>query len=74
MSYRRAREFKKQATNYCIRFGHSLWSANQLQGVKHKLNVEALNARWLELYYDDCEQYRGLSNVARIVDSSVFAK
>ena len=21
-------EFKKKATNYCIRFGHSLWSAN----------------------------------------------
>ncbi|CAD1473564.1 unnamed protein product, partial [Heterotrigona itama] len=29
-------EFKKKATNYCIRFGHSLWSANQLaaQGLK----------------------------------------
>ena len=29
-------EFKKKATNYCIRFGHSLWSANQspAQGVK----------------------------------------
>ncbi|CAD1476014.1 unnamed protein product, partial [Heterotrigona itama] len=26
----------KKATNYCIRFGHSLWSANQLpaQGVE----------------------------------------
>ncbi|CAD1469003.1 unnamed protein product, partial [Heterotrigona itama] len=23
-------EFKKKATNYCMRFGHSLWSANQL--------------------------------------------
>ncbi|CAD1481295.1 unnamed protein product, partial [Heterotrigona itama] len=23
-------EFQKKATNYCIRFGHSLWSANQL--------------------------------------------
>ena len=28
-SYRRVQE-KKKATNYCIRFGHSLWSANQL--------------------------------------------
>ncbi|CAD1478046.1 unnamed protein product, partial [Heterotrigona itama] len=28
-------KFKKKVTNYCIRFGHSLWSANQLpaQGV-----------------------------------------
>ncbi|CAD1480661.1 unnamed protein product, partial [Heterotrigona itama] len=23
-------EFKKKATHYCIEFGHSLWSANQL--------------------------------------------
>ncbi|CAD1476133.1 unnamed protein product, partial [Heterotrigona itama] len=23
-------EFKKKVTNYRIRFGHSLWSANQL--------------------------------------------
>ncbi|CAD1479221.1 unnamed protein product, partial [Heterotrigona itama] len=23
-------EFEKNATNYCVRFGHSLWSANQL--------------------------------------------
>ncbi|CAD1476849.1 unnamed protein product [Heterotrigona itama] len=23
-------EVKRKATNYCIRFGHSLWSANQL--------------------------------------------
>ncbi|CAD1479125.1 unnamed protein product, partial [Heterotrigona itama] len=32
----RTDEFKKKVTNYCIRFGHSLWSANQLpaQGVK----------------------------------------
>ena len=35
ISYRRVQK-KKKATNYCIRFGHSLWSANQLpaQGVK----------------------------------------
>ena len=26
-------EVKKKVTNYCIRFGHSLWSVNQLQGV-----------------------------------------
>ena len=33
--YRRVQK-KKKARNYCIRFGHSLWSANQLpaQGVK----------------------------------------
>ncbi|CAD1469708.1 unnamed protein product, partial [Heterotrigona itama] len=32
ISYR----FKKKKVNYCTRFGHSLWSANQLpaQGVK----------------------------------------
>ena len=24
-------EFKKKAMNYCIRFGHSLWSVNQLR-------------------------------------------
>ncbi|KOX77661.1 hypothetical protein WN51_09326 [Melipona quadrifasciata] len=29
ISYRRVQREKK-ATNYCIRFGHSLWSANQL--------------------------------------------
>ncbi|CAD1469265.1 unnamed protein product, partial [Heterotrigona itama] len=23
-------EFEKKTTNYCVRFGHSLWSANQL--------------------------------------------
>ena len=28
-------EFKKKVTNYCVRFGRSLWSANQLpaQGI-----------------------------------------
>ena len=29
ISYRRVQK-KKKATNYCIRFGRSLWSANQL--------------------------------------------
>ena len=28
-SYRRVLK-KMKATNYCVRFGHSLWSANQL--------------------------------------------
>ena len=34
ISYRRVQK-EKNATNYCIRFGHSLWSANQLpaQGI-----------------------------------------
>ena len=32
MSYRRVQK-KKKATNYCIRFGHSLWSAKPAQGV-----------------------------------------
>ena len=34
ISHRRVQK-KKKSTNYCIRFGHSLWSANQLpaQGV-----------------------------------------
>ncbi|KOX78059.1 hypothetical protein WN51_05947 [Melipona quadrifasciata] len=37
ISYRQVQK-KKKATNYCIRFGHSLWSANQLlaQRVKDK--------------------------------------
>ena len=30
MSYRRVQK-KKEATNYCIRFGHSLWSAISCQ-------------------------------------------
>ena len=40
ISHRRVQR-KKKATNYCIRFGHSLWSANQLpaQGVKSELFV-----------------------------------
>ena len=38
--YRRVQK-KKKATNYCIRFGHSLWSANQLpaQGVNCQRDV-----------------------------------
>ncbi|CAD1473148.1 unnamed protein product, partial [Heterotrigona itama] len=31
-------EFKKKATNYCIQFGHSLWSVNQLSVQKPRLN------------------------------------
>ena len=30
ISYQQVQK-KKKVTNYCIRFGHSLWSANQLQ-------------------------------------------
>ena len=35
MIYRRVQK-REKATNYCVRFGHSLWSTNQLpaQGVK----------------------------------------
>ncbi|CAD1475057.1 unnamed protein product, partial [Heterotrigona itama] len=38
-------EFKKNATNYCVRFGHSLWSANQLpaQEVKRPISVSTVN-------------------------------
>ena len=38
MSYRRVRK-KKKATNYCIRFGHSLWSAQPVASVRG-FNVE----------------------------------
>ena len=42
MSYRRVR-MKKKATNCCVRFGHSLWSANQLPAqVVHLLRREFL--------------------------------
>ncbi|KOX79319.1 hypothetical protein WN51_09121 [Melipona quadrifasciata] len=34
ISYQRVQK-KKKATNYCIRFGHSLWSANQLSAQEH---------------------------------------
>ena len=42
ISYRRGQK-KKEATNYRIPFGHSLWSANQLpaQGVKKKKGFES---------------------------------
>ena len=39
MSYRRVRK-KQKTTNYCIRFGRSLWSANQLsaQGINNEFS------------------------------------
>ncbi|KOX80643.1 hypothetical protein WN51_05498 [Melipona quadrifasciata] len=39
---------KKKATNYCIRFGHSLWSANQLPA--QGLNYMILDNEYLERF------------------------
>ncbi|CAD1479226.1 unnamed protein product, partial [Heterotrigona itama] len=43
-------EFKKKATTYCIRFGHSLWSANQLpvQGAKQITSLPLFSHFYLE--------------------------
>ncbi|KOX80644.1 Mannosyl-oligosaccharide 1,2-alpha-mannosidase IB [Melipona quadrifasciata] len=40
ISYRRVQK-KKKATNYCIEFGHSLWSANQLPAQGPDVNIVA---------------------------------
>ena len=61
-----ADEFKKK-TNYCIRFGHSLWSADQLlaQEVRHD---QTLHSQWFRF----CKYLKILKNVlfyyVRIVD------
>ena len=57
ISYRRARK-KKKATNYCIRSGRSLWSANQLpaQGFKyeiHGFSDLACTTTWMDLRPND---------------------
>ena len=52
MSYRRVQK-KKKATDYCIRFGHSLWSANQLpaQGVKKSRRFNFMRGSCLKLLF-----------------------
>ncbi|CAD1471375.1 unnamed protein product, partial [Heterotrigona itama] len=46
-------EFKKKATSYSMRFGHSLWSANQLptQGAKQVINLLFLSNNFYPYRY-----------------------
>ncbi|CAD1469550.1 unnamed protein product, partial [Heterotrigona itama] len=50
-------EFKKKAANYCIRFGHSLWSVNHLpaQETKQIINLLLLGNNFypVVLYCDE---------------------
>ena len=41
ISYRRVQK-KKKATNYCIRFGHSLWSAISCQRKRLRTKLDGL--------------------------------
>ena len=43
-------DIKKKATNYCIRFGHSLWSANQLPFLTRLSRFYQLHTRTCKIY------------------------
>ena len=56
------RWIQKEITNYCIRFGHSLWSANQLQAQEDNAHDCNIHTREAEIvfgstsYFNHCLQ------------------
>ncbi|KOX77708.1 hypothetical protein WN51_09373 [Melipona quadrifasciata] len=70
ISYRRVQK-KKKATNYCIRFGHSLWSANRLPAQRVNGLLGFLqgwkilrNVRILELLEIEIVELKDLDNLS----------